>query len=55
MLKNPSVFRVGTTRNVDVHMVPQAPKVPKTTIEKENSRRLIVILEQATLETLKIG
>jgi rRNA small subunit pseudouridine methyltransferase Nep1 len=51
----PKRIRVGTTRNVDVHMVPQAPKVPKTTIEKENARRLIVILEQATLETLKIG
>lgn len=51
----PKRIRVGTTRNVDVHMVPQAPKVPKTAIEKENARRLIVILEQATLETLKIG
>lgn len=51
----PKRIRVGTTRDVDVHMVPQAPKVPKTTIEKENAQRLIVILEQATLETLKIG
>lgn len=52
----PKRIRVGTTRpNIDVHMVPQAPKVPKTAIEKENARRLIVILEQATLETLKIG
>ncbi|KAI7904490.1 Alpha/beta knot methyltransferase [Cokeromyces recurvatus] len=51
----PKRIRVGETRNVDVHMVPQAPKIPKTMAEKENSRRLIVILEQATLETLKIG
>ncbi|CAO3635888.1 unnamed protein product [Mucor hiemalis] len=51
----PKRIRVGTTRDVNVHMVPQAPKVPKTTIEKENARRLIVILEQATLETLNIG
>ncbi|GAN02842.1 nep1-domain-containing protein [Mucor ambiguus] len=52
----PKRIRVGTTRtDVDVHMVPQAPKVPKTAIEKENAKRLIVILEQATLETLKIG
>jgi rRNA small subunit pseudouridine methyltransferase Nep1 len=51
----PKRIRVGATRNVDVHMVPQAPKVPKTTMEKENSRRLIVVLEEATLETLKIG
>ncbi|CDH55412.1 nucleolar essential protein 1 [Lichtheimia corymbifera JMRC:FSU:9682] len=48
-------IKVGDTRNVDVHMVPQAPKVPKTMAEKEKTRRLIVVLEQATLETLKIG
>ncbi|CAO3630854.1 unnamed protein product [Cunninghamella blakesleeana] len=51
-------IRVGTTRenrNVDIHMVPQAPKIPKTLIEKEKARRLIVILEGATLETLKLG
>ncbi|KAI7871817.1 Alpha/beta knot methyltransferase [Spinellus fusiger] len=36
-------------------MVPQAPKIPKTTVQKENCRRLTVILEGATLETLKIG
>ncbi|KAI7852151.1 Alpha/beta knot methyltransferase [Circinella umbellata] len=49
-------IKVGDTRkNTDVFMVPQAPKIPKTQIEKENSRRLIVVLEQATLETLKIG
>ncbi|CAO3634496.1 unnamed protein product [Cunninghamella echinulata] len=37
-------IRVGTTRennNVDIHMVPQAPKVPKTMLEKEKARRLI--------------
>ena len=49
-------IKVGDTRsNVDVFMVPQAPKVPKTQIQKENTRRLIVVLEGATLETLKIG
>lgn len=36
-------------------MVPQAPKVPKTTTEKENTRRLIVVLESACLETYKVG
>ncbi|KAI9259909.1 Alpha/beta knot methyltransferase [Sporodiniella umbellata] len=51
----PKRIRVGTARNVDAHMVPQAPKVPKTKTEKDNARRLIVVLEGATLETLKIG
>ncbi|KAI9018526.1 Alpha/beta knot methyltransferase [Phycomyces nitens] len=54
---DPKRIRVGATRPVamDVHMVPQAPKVPKTVTQKENARRLTVILEGATLETLKIG
>jgi len=39
----------------NISMVPQAPKVPKTTTEKENTRRLIVVLESACLETYKVG
>lgn len=27
----------------------EAPKIPKTNVEKENTRRLIVVLEQACL------
>jgi rRNA small subunit pseudouridine methyltransferase Nep1 len=50
-----SRIKVGQTRNVDASMVPQAPKVPKTLTQKENSRRLIVVLEQATLEAFKVG
>ncbi|KAF9160273.1 Ribosomal RNA small subunit methyltransferase mra1 [Actinomortierella ambigua] len=41
--------------NTNVSMVPQAPKVPKTATEKENTRRLIVVLESACLETYKVG
>ncbi|KAI9314512.1 Alpha/beta knot methyltransferase [Dichotomocladium elegans] len=48
-------IKVGDNRNVDIHLVPQAPKVPKTMMEKEKTQRLIVVLEQATLETLKVG
>ncbi|WFD43897.1 rRNA small subunit pseudouridine methyltransferase Nep1 [Malassezia psittaci] len=36
-------------------MVPTAPKVPKTSSEKNSSRRLIVVLEQASLETYKVS
>ncbi|SCV70870.1 BQ2448_3632 [Microbotryum intermedium] len=34
-------------------LVPSAPKVPKTPLEKDETRRLIVVLEQACLETYK--
>ncbi|KAJ3268210.1 Ribosomal RNA small subunit methyltransferase mra1, partial [Borealophlyctis nickersoniae] len=34
---------------------PKPPKIPKTPLEKETSRRLIVVLEQASLETVKLG
>ncbi|KAJ3058238.1 Ribosomal RNA small subunit methyltransferase mra1, partial [Quaeritorhiza haematococci] len=34
---------------------PKAPKVPKTPQEKDTARRLIVVLEQASLETVKVG
>ncbi|CEQ40515.1 SPOSA6832_02136, partial [Sporobolomyces salmonicolor] len=34
-------------------LVPTAPKAPKTNQEKDNTRRLIVVLEQACLETYK--
>lgn len=40
---------------VDSSLVPQVPKVPKTAIEKENTPRLIVVLEQACLETYKVS
>lgn len=36
-------------------LVPNAPKVPKTVSEKNNTPRLIVVLEQACLETYKIS
>ncbi|KAM0788928.1 18S rRNA pseudouridine methyltransferase, variant 2 [Microbotryomycetes sp. NB124-2] len=34
-------------------MIPQQPKAPKTNKEKDETRRLIVVLEQACLETYK--
>lgn len=34
-------------------MIPVAPKTPRTAAEKETTRRLIVVLEQACLETYK--
>ncbi|KAN0062357.1 18S rRNA pseudouridine methyltransferase [Thecaphora frezii] len=40
---------------VDSNLVPQVPKVPKTATEKENTPRLIVVLEQACLETYKVS
>ncbi|CAG8588206.1 5887_t:CDS:2 [Ambispora gerdemannii] len=39
--------------NTNVFLVPQAPRLPKTQAEKETTRRLIVVLEQACLETYK--
>lgn len=36
-------------------MVPTAPKVPKTKADKESTPRLIVVLEQACLETYKVS
>ncbi|KAJ3278214.1 Ribosomal RNA small subunit methyltransferase mra1 [Blyttiomyces sp. JEL0837] len=33
----------------------QPPKVPKTQAEKDSQKRLIVVLEQASLETVKLG
>ncbi|CBQ71462.1 related to EMG1-Protein required for ribosome biogenesis [Sporisorium reilianum SRZ2] len=40
---------------VDSSLVPQVPKVPKTATDKENTPRLIVVLEQACLETYKVS
>jgi rRNA small subunit pseudouridine methyltransferase Nep1 len=40
---------------VDSSLVPQAPKVPKTQIEKGKTPHLIVVLEQACLESYKIS
>lgn len=33
---------------------PSGPKIPKGFKEKDNSKRLIVILEHASLETVKV-
>ena len=33
----------------------KAPKVPKTPQEKDNAKRLIVVLMQSSLETVKVG
>jgi len=51
-----SELGVSSTSNAqtDVYMVPQAPKVPKTVADKENTRRLIVVLENACLESYKV-
>lgn len=40
---------------VDSSLVPQAPKVPKTEMEKSSTPRLIVVLERACLETYKVS
>ncbi|KAJ1975796.1 18S rRNA pseudouridine methyltransferase [Dimargaris verticillata] len=37
------------------HMVPLPPKLPRTAKEKESTPRLIVVLEQASLEIYKVG
>ncbi|PVZ97374.1 hypothetical protein BB558_006658 [Smittium angustum] len=37
------------------NLVPVAPSIPKSAVEKENTQRLIVILEAAPLETYKVG
>lgn len=42
-------------KNMDLLQVQKPPKVPKTTMEKQNSSRLIVVLQQASLETVKLG
>jgi len=38
----------------DVYLVPQVPKLPKTLEEKESTRRLIVVLDKASLATYKV-
>lgn len=43
-----------TYMNTDVFLVPKVPKVPKTFVEKESTRRLIVVLDEACLETCKV-
>ncbi|PKI84103.1 rRNA small subunit pseudouridine methyltransferase Nep1 [Malassezia vespertilionis] len=44
-----------TSKRTGPTLVPQAPKIPKTNAEKNQSRRLIVVLEQACLEAYKIS
>lgn len=39
----------------DVEKSLQAPRVPRTLQEKENTKRLIVVLEDACIETVKAG
>jgi rRNA small subunit pseudouridine methyltransferase Nep1 len=36
-------------------MVPQQPRIPKTAQEKEQSRRLYIVLSQACLETYQLS
>ncbi|RIB29560.1 Alpha/beta knot methyltransferase [Gigaspora rosea] len=38
----------------NVFLVPQTPRLPKTFEEKESTRRLIVVLDKACLETYKV-
>ena len=40
---------------VDASLVPQAPKIPKTQVEKGKTPHLIVVLEQACLESYKVS
>ncbi|KAH6564550.1 hypothetical protein BASA50_008771 [Batrachochytrium salamandrivorans] len=40
---------------MDLLQPPRPPKVPKTVSEKNATKRLIVVLEQASLETVKLG
>ncbi|EGF83744.1 hypothetical protein BATDEDRAFT_84466 [Batrachochytrium dendrobatidis JAM81] len=40
---------------MDLLQPPKAPKVPKSVAEKNAAKRLIVVLEQAQLETVKLG
>lgn len=42
-------------QNMPIPTDTKAPKAPKTPLEKENAVRLIVVLEHASLETVKIG
>ncbi|CAG8454926.1 3847_t:CDS:2 [Acaulospora colombiana] len=39
----------------DAYLVPQIPRIPKTLEEKESTRRLIVVLERACLETYRVA
>jgi rRNA small subunit pseudouridine methyltransferase Nep1 len=34
---------------------PKAPKLPKTGLEKDTAKRVIVVIERACLETAKVG
>jgi rRNA small subunit pseudouridine methyltransferase Nep1 len=36
-------------------MAAEAPKVPRTPLEKEKAQRVVVVLERACLETVKAG
>ncbi|PVV02024.1 hypothetical protein BB560_003533 [Smittium megazygosporum] len=42
-------------KSTNVNLVPSAPTLPKTYAQKENSQRLIVVLEAAPLEIYKVG
>ncbi|KAJ1651281.1 18S rRNA pseudouridine methyltransferase, partial [Dispira simplex] len=51
----PATTTTTTTTTTTPHFVPLPPRLPKTAAEKEHTRRLIVVLEQATLEIYKVG
>ncbi|OLL24457.1 Ribosomal RNA small subunit methyltransferase NEP1 [Neolecta irregularis DAH-3] len=41
--------------NVNISLVPQQPRPPVTPAQKENTQRLIVVLAEACLQTIKVG
>ncbi|CAG8710280.1 6828_t:CDS:2, partial [Acaulospora morrowiae] len=45
----------NTQMRTDAYLVPQIPRIPKTLEEKESTRRLIVVLERACLETHRVA
>lgn len=51
---NSSEF-VPRTKPTAPELNPQQPRIPKTKSDKENARRLIVVLENACLETYKLS
>jgi rRNA small subunit pseudouridine methyltransferase Nep1 len=44
-----------TERDVDETAIPVAPRPPKTKAQKENKKRLIIVIEGATIEVVKAG
>ncbi|KAI8607921.1 Alpha/beta knot methyltransferase, partial [Chytriomyces sp. MP71] len=48
-------FSSNTKRTMEFLQPQKAPKIASTPKEKESQKRLIVVLEQASLETVKLG